>query len=332
MQPSATRSPARSLQALLRNALDYAGMFPPASLALDEAIRDYARYRSGPDAWLLSHFICPANRLADLGSRLSPLSHAGPLGVSALGLQSTGPGDFVDRLPDSVQLISSFETSYGSVFRIHAIELALPSDVVVNEDRDEIRRLIDAAAEAIERSSLPAITPFFEAGKLPGTEVTRRTIRAIADHNDTGRGVRCLPAAFKLRTGGVTAEAFPSVEQVAGVISACRDYAVAFKCTAGLHHPIRRYHESVGTEMHGFLNVLAAGVLAHAQSANEVDLSAILADGDPSHFRFDADGLTWLGKRVTLEGIAEARRELIVSFGSCSFEEPLEDLRALGLL
>ncbi len=332
MQPSITRSPARSLQALLGNALDYAGMFPPASLGLEDAFRNYATHRSGPNAWLLSHFICPANRLEELGSPLVPPAPAGPLGISVLGLQSTGSGDFVEQVTDSLKLISSFESTPSRDMRVHGIELVLPSEVVTNEDREEVAKLVAAASEAIEWSNLPAITPFFEAGKLPGTDATRRTIHAIADHNNKWSGSRCLPAAFKLRTGGVTADAFPTVGLVAAVISTCRDYRVPFKCTAGLHHPIRRYHESVGTEMHGFLNVLAAGVLAHVRSASESDLRAILADGDPSHFRFDDDGLTWQAERATLAEIADARRRLIVSFGSCNVEEPLEDLRELGLL
>jgi len=116
------------------------------------------------------------------------------------------------------------------------------------------------------------------------------------------------------------------------VITACLEQRVAFKCTAGLHHPVRLYHESVGTRMHGFLNLFAAATLAHARSTKEFDLRSVLADENPLHFRFHEDGLAWQRSRASVEEIERARRDFIVSFGSCSFEEPLQDLGVLQLL
>ena len=138
---------------------------------------------------------------------------------------------------------------------------------------------------------------------------------------------------FKLRTGGVEAKAFPSPEQVAFAITTCRDVGVPMKFTAGLHHPIRHYNESVKTKMHGFINVFAAATIAHTH--REVDanhVQAILEDEDARSFSFDNDGLRWKSLSVTTPQIEAARRAFAISFGSCSFDEPRDDLRALGWL
>ncbi len=333
MQPSITRSPARGLQALLREALEYAGMFPPARLELEEAIGNYAKYRGGPAAWFLSRFICPANRLAELGSHRGLFAEAGALRVSVLGLQAGSRDDFIPRLRESFGLVSEFQTICGPTACIDGIELALTSDLVNGGDESSIADVIRAAVEVIEASGTRGVTPFFEAPSGgQWRPATRATIRAIARHNASWNEQTCPRAAFKLRTGGVRADAFPSIEQIVLVITACLEQRVRFKCTAGLHHPVRRYHDSVGTTMHGFLNVFAAAVLAHAHSAGEVDLRSVLADENPLHFRFQEDGLTWERSRASVEQIESARRDFILSFGSCSFEEPLEELAELQML
>jgi hypothetical protein len=112
--------------------------------------------------------------------------------------------------------------------------------------------------------------------------------------------IAALGARVKLRCGG---EFTPTVEQVALVIASCREARVPFKCTAGLHHAVRRGDE------HGFLNILAATTAPAGQ------LEAVLAEED-----------------ALVLDVARADRELFVGFGSCSWREPVEDLVELGLL
>src|SRR5207248_4886691 len=69
---------------------------------------------------------------------------------------------------------------------------------------------------------------------------------------------------YKLRTGGVTADAFPTSAQVAKALVTPVTHQVPIKFTAGLHHPLRLFRDEVQTKMHGFLNVLGAAVLAAA--------------------------------------------------------------------
>jgi hypothetical protein len=145
-----------------------------------------------------------------------------------------------------------------------------------------------------------------------------------------GRGLRGAVAAVrearagaKIRCGGATV---PPVEAVAEFIAACRDAGVPFKATAGLHHAVR------AGEAHGFLNLLAAAVFAHAEGLTADELVPLLAEEDPAAFAVDADGLAVRGHRAGPETISEARRDLFIAYGSCSFDEPVADLIALGML
>ena len=55
-----------SLRALLHGIIDYAGLFPPASLPLDETVLAYSRHRRGPHSWALGRLVVPALRLPEL--------------------------------------------------------------------------------------------------------------------------------------------------------------------------------------------------------------------------------------------------------------------------
>jgi hypothetical protein len=138
----------------------------------------------------------------------------------------------------------------------------------------------------------------------------------------------------KVRTGGVKAEAIPSVEVVADFIRACASRRLAFKATAGLHHPVRA-EQALTYEanaprgvMHGFLNVFLAAAFAWY---GETNLEAILAETDPTAFRFD-ERAHWRGRSLDAAQVRAARTQFAHAFGSCSFEEPVQDLEALGLL
>jgi hypothetical protein len=116
----------------------------------------------------------------------------------------------------------------------------------------------------------------------------------------------------KLRCGGPTADAFPSDAAVAGFIRACREHEVPFKCTAGLHHPFRTRDDEIGVLQHGFMNLLTATVV------DDVDAAIAAPAGE---FSLDG-GLHWRGQAID----AAAARRLYTAHGSCSFDEPVEDL------
>lgn len=137
----------------------------------------------------------------------------------------------------------------------------------------------------------------------------------------------------KIRTGGLKAEAIPASIDVARFILACAERRLAFKATAGLHHPIRAEQaltyeaHAPRAVMHGFLNVLLASALAWH---GEKQIEPIIAETDATAFKFD-ERAHWRHLSLDLAQIREARRDFMHSVGSCSFEEPVQDLTALGL-
>jgi hypothetical protein len=136
---------------------------------------------------------------------------------------------------------------------------------------------------------------------------------------------------FKLRTGGVTPDAFPIPAQIAKALVSPATHQVPIKFTAGLHHPMREFREEVQTKMHGFLNMLGAAVLAAEHKWNEKQTAAMLDDEDAKSFLFDDEFFAWREWKIDIKRL-EDRRRFVTSFGSCSFDEPREDLCALKLL
>jgi hypothetical protein len=305
--------PAASLRALLTRAIDYAGLFPPATLELAPALRNYAEYARGPDAWMLGPFILPVGQFDAAGRELSLFSNDHPLRISALGPRTDSADAFVHSLAAAMDAIASFRVGCGPATVVEQFEMSLPAEVDA-ELMETIRPFID-----------PELATFWEAPPKDAGHV----IEMMARNNSENPGGNKL--AFKLRTGGVKAEAFPSSAEIATVLRAAGDRQVPIKFTAGLHHPVRLFHESVGTKMHGFLNVLGAGVLALEHHWNEEEIVRMLDDEDPASFRFDEASFAWRGCEIATPKIP-ARRGLVTSLGSCSFDEPRDDLRALELL
>ena len=272
----------KALRVLLEGLIDYAGLFPPAALSMQDAVRNYARYRDGEYAWALGKFVVPAERAAEVPAEF-PLS---VLGLSVIG-------DRLSVTASQAELSPTTGNRQPTTFEVKATTAA------------DVARI---AAEA------DGHTVYVEIADLA-------LLDAIAEH-----GLRA-----KIRTGGVTPDAFPAIGNVAKFLRACKEKHVAFKATAGLHHPLRcvkalTYESDAPTgTMHGFLNVfLAAAMVEHAEG--------ILAEEDPHAFHFDDEGVTWRAQRVSTETLARTRKTFATSFGSCSFEEPIGDLKALRLL
>lgn len=322
----------RSLKALLTGVVDYAGMFPPAQLALAPAIRNYAQYRTEPEKWMLGRFICPAVKLGELSPFVDELFGSGlPLGVSVLGRGGRDSTSFIEALRLDLEDISELRQKHGNRINASVLETKLPIDALLG-DAARARNLLEKCHTMIEAHGPPELVVYYEVGiGANWRETIPAVVAVIAAHRELPRE-RSLPPGFKLRTGGVDSAAFPSTEEVAGVICACRDAGVPMKCTAGLHHPIRRHDPSIDNKMHGFLNVFGAGVLAASRNLDPGTASEILQDETAANFRFDEDRLHWNHLSASTAEIETARQNNIISFGSCSFDEPRDDLRALGLM
>jgi hypothetical protein len=301
----------RTLRTLLDGALDYAGLFPPAKLALEPAVANFLRYSAEPEAWMLGKFVCPTTKLSELASLLpGPIHGRLPWGVSALGRGGDTMSTWLDALALDLALIAE---QRRDTMQVTTFEVRLPVEAFT-------------AREGVERCLQAFPRPgglFVEVPAGPGyLERTRATFPALAAH---GFG-------FKLRCGGQEASAFPESSVVAEVLAAAATFEVPLKATAGLHHPLRRRDETLGAWMHGFINLFVAAILAATERISAETLIDILDDQNPASFHFSEDSISWRGLGVDLEAIAAGRQNAIHSFGSCSFDEPRDDLRHLGYL
>jgi hypothetical protein len=311
-----------TVRALLAGIVDYAGLFPPAALPVDEAVDNLRRYRIEPESWMLGRFVCPVARLGDL-EQLGWGRRDGALAVLVPGGKTES--ESLQHLDEAQQAIQA--CSFARL--VDTLEMQWPSELV---DVRSFRRFLGRAGK---RSSAPVPFWFFEfnsAAEIAGGVFAARltsAAAALADFNSAANDAKAR-AGFKYRTGGTSAA--PSADRLAAVIAECRDAGVYWKATGGLHHPWR--HMELGTPAHGFLNILAAATLAYTEGLPAAVLADILDDDEPSHFCVDADGFHWHEHVLTPRQVAAARRESFRSFGSCSFEEPrqlLQDERLLCL-
>jgi hypothetical protein len=199
----------------------------------------------------------------------------------------------------------------GDLVSISHLEMFLPEDV-------------DSASLKAAKSIVSELPVFLEAPP----ERAEQTIALIAGHNSHED---IATFGYKLRTGGVTADAFPTSAQIASALVTAATHQLPIKFTAGLHHPIRQFRDEVKTKMHGFLNVLGAAVLAAEHQWDADQAAMMLEDEDSGSFSFTDDFFAWGDWKIDTERL-QYRRKFVRSFGSCSFDEPRDDLRALNLL
>ena len=284
--------------------IDYAGLFPPAGLPLDDVARNYGKYRSGPHAWMLGRLIVPHEKLPDLESlaRSAAATQDARWPVSVLigtAAASDAAAAMIRRVtnPNSVLHIESIEGSAATVADIAMMAAAFPASL----DR------------------------FVE---IPSEPDPADLIAEIGRHG----------CAAKVRAGGVIAEAFPSPARLARLLTRAAATRVPLKATAGLHHAVRgdrrlTYAEdSASTTMHGFVNLVLAATLLTAGRIDEDLAEALLDDDRPEAFKFGGRAGSWLNAVVTYSEIAHARRALLRSVGSCSFDEPVTELVSLGFV
>jgi len=329
----------RSFRAFMERLIDYAGLFPPARLGLDEAVRFYGGYRRGTDAWMLGRFIVPAARLEALRSHdaalFAPSGEAFGLSVILSGADEEEAA--LGAAQADLAAAAAFEEGMPPGGAVRAFEVRLPKNTARSaspeRSRDFLRSLERLANEAgFKGVDLFVETPPFEESGLSG-RADQAAAAALADlHAGLDGSDPFCSAGFKLRCGGLDASAFPSVERVARVIAACRDNKVPLKCTAGLHHPLRVYAPEVKAVQHGFVNVFGAALLAHGAALTGEEIRACLLEEDPAAFGFSREAFSWRGRSVSFEEIVKLRWRFVAGFGSCSFDEPLADLRALTWL
>ena len=298
------------------------------------AVGTYAAERVGSARWMLGRFVVPVARLEEFEAAsggVLPFNHAvdEDAGDEAGMAVATAPVDDDPALAPwrlSALLGADVEAELPRVVAFNARHapgaeagLAL---VDVLEARaatpDDVGRLCAAVSRAGLRDVALYVELPWEADPVPYAEAAARA-----------------GARLKLRTGGVTGDAFPSPGTVLAFLQACAAAGVAGKCTAGLHHPLRGEQpltydaDCARGTMYGFVGVFLAAALLHAGHA-AADVAPLLEERDPSAFVVDEAAVTWRGLRADAATLADARARALVAFGSCSFAEPVHDLHTLG--
>jgi hypothetical protein len=290
-----------TVRALMESLIDFAGLFPPASLSMTEAVAAFDDYRRGPDAFALGLFVVPAVRLGEFEACLATRPASG----GEWRLSVIAGGEPVDE-------ITRFAAKHRGRVVVEAIEA-------------KVQTVADVERYAMQRGMVGAKTVHYL--EVPLDDSVETLVGSMRPHH----GLRA-----KIRTGGVTAGAFPAAELIVRFLIACREHGIAFKATAGLHHPLRGdYHltytaDSDRATMYGYLNVFLAALLLDV-GGTTADAVELLNERDITALRFTDDAVIWRGYRADLNAVTTFRKHA-TSFGSCSFREPVDELQPLELL
>ena len=281
------------IDSLLTGLIDYAGLYPPAGLDMQSVMRSYLSYARGQHAHALGRFLVDMNRLPEL---------------------CQAAGDSMRSLRLSV--IASPEAVSESLQRL--LDDGFPIDAI------EIKTNLLAEVERISKRIPTGLRAYFE-------------VPAGFPNSELFRAISAAGARIKLRMGGLSAEAFPSAQVIANMLKALSSRRIPFKATAGLHHPIRSRRpltnepgSPVGT-MHGFINLVCASALLHFGGETS-DAKKVLDEENPGAWQVTPANVGWRSYSWSADQLRMVRQQSFISFGSCSFEEPLRDLEVLGWL
>jgi hypothetical protein len=285
-----------SIPAYLHRLVDDAAIFPPGEAPLPDAVAAHRGHRRSAHADLVGPLVIDDRRLPSL----TGLTGGDPLAISLVvsgGVGAVGPAVTWASRTEDVELV--------------AVEFALRDE----EDlAHNARRLTTAVDQLLADGDLSdEIAVYVEPPRLTHAEPSHGWLAALDE-------IAAADHRLKLRTGGLGAGAVPSTDELATCIEHALDRELRFKCTAGLHHAVRTTDPDTGAAQHGFLNVLLA-TRASLEGRGHPDVVAVLEETDPDALTRDLD-----------PGRAASARRWFTSFGTCSVQEPLDDLVRLGLL
>jgi hypothetical protein len=320
----------QAIHALMSGLIDYAGLFPPAKLPMAAAAANYAKYLASGDAWMLGRYILPVSKLEEFraaAGKMLPrkLIDEDPV-HSPWPISAIADGDLDADLDSIFAFNHEHSQPKNGLAIIDAIEIKVPA---TNEsDAAPSIPFIENALEIMAEG----VYPFFElpvmGAKGSGAPDLRGAIAALSGAD----------AAAKVRTGGLTPETIPTSRAVAEFIVGCAQADVPFKATAGLHHAVRAEFDLTYEKgcpravMHGFLNVFVAAAMVNAFRINAEEAAKIIEEKDPAKFVFTEDSIAWGPGTLDVERIDAAHEMFALSYGSCSFDEPVAELKAMGLI
>ena len=320
-----------TLRAFLDGLIDYAGLFPPARLEMPEAVRIFSGLADDPFGFAVARFICPAARLEDLRVHASCAGGNPPWRISLIPRPAGDAVTLVGSMAEDIARAVALESATGGAFRLEAVEVRLPDALADEAPGDALADVFEDLVRPLV-GVLPAAGGLFVEAACADSWFDRTAIVIEALARVAARVAPGFALGYKLRCGGLDPAAFPPAARVALTLETCHRAAVPFKATAGLHHPVRARDAALGVVRHGFFNLFGAGILLAGGALDAGRLQDVIDERDARAFAFTEDSLAWRGCEVPLADIVRARRERMISFGSCSVDEPRDDLAALGLL
>ena len=295
-------------RALLERLVDDAGLFPPAQRPMREALAHHRRHAESAYAWVGGRFVLPASRADEFAARRDEAGETIDLSVI-----------LDDAVEESLRRIERLRALPGVT--ISSLELLVPGEL----QADALLRatVLVAARFAKTEIVLWCESPYAGAWPTP-PDVTLQAVAAVRRDSPAN-----ITLGAKVRCGGPTDASVPTVDDLAAFVLAAQRHNVPWKATAGLHHPVRGTYDR--RMMHGFLNLFVPGVALHAGALTDLHVTDVIAEADPRAFLVDPMHVGWRDVRVDADAVAAAR-EHCVAYGSCSFAEPVNDLRELGIL
>jgi hypothetical protein len=296
--------PLEAIRILTTEVIDYAGLFPPSQISMPEAVLNYATYRASNYGWMLGRFILPVPRLEEF------LDSAGEF-------LSTG-----SRLPWRLSVLAG-EDINATIKQVNEFNRVNGKGAVID--------VIEVKANTVSKiENTVKILP----------EGLRAYFEISTGHTfvDLVMALSVRRQRAKIRTGGVTNADFPSSREIIRFVRTCMAANVPYKATAGLHHPLRCFKpltyapDAPQGTMHGFLNMLLMTGFAR-ESFRPSLLEELMEEEFEEVFAFSDGGVAWRNEHfLTNAHLRLIRERGMNSFGSCSFDEPVADLRELGLL
>jgi hypothetical protein len=319
-----------SFKAFMEKIIDYAGLFPPARLPLDKAVHEYIRHKQEPESWMLNRFICPAQKLSDLlayNEEFNAKSLDLPLTVllGNVGSQS----DFLFQFEKELKRFYDLEKKGNNALTVNIFEMRLSRNLFDNFTKNQISQFLTKIQDLMLGYGYKHTTLFLE---LEQVETIKEDLLNYFQTIKEFQATSNLNLGVKLRCGGEAAEAFPAPEKISEFLALCVKTDIPIKATAGLHHPVRHFNTSINTKMHGFFNVFGAALLAFRHQLDSIEINKIIQEENTGHFLFANDVFSWKNLEISTSNIQNLRNTRVIGFGSCSFDEPREDLKTLGLL
>lgn len=281
-----------AIESLLDGLIDYAGLYPPASLDMHTAVRKYLEYSRSTHARALGRFVIDLDRFPYLwdaagdyvrGLRLSVVAHPG------------ADWDELHRIIGKGYQIEAVETKASSAAEIEQVARWIPSGLTTYFEVPSAAGVdvFDAVAAVGARIKLRMGGVTAEA--IPSAEAVAYMLEGIARRHLLFKATAGLHHPIRGR------------------------------------YPLNGSHSSPTAVMHGFVNLACAAALLYF-GGDAVEAQRLLEEEWPGAWCVTPEAIVWEEYGWSGDELREVRQRFFAGFGSCSFEEPLSYLEALRWL